>query len=114
MHSLTRIRAAASLKMLESAGALAMPVTAYARGDAAAGEKVFDHCPPCSSEPSCLGLHRSPYSCVRLFLLLDMPPQPPPMSQRKVTISILGPARDIWSEPRATSSPCPCVATSMS
>ena len=35
--------------MLASAGALSVPVTAYAQGDAAAGEKVFAHCTPCHS-----------------------------------------------------------------
>ena len=47
MHCLTRIRAAASLIMLEPAGALDMPLMAFARGVAAAGEKAFDHCAPC-------------------------------------------------------------------
>jgi len=37
MHSLTRIRAAAYSIMLASAGALSVPLTAYAQGDAAAG-----------------------------------------------------------------------------
>jgi hypothetical protein len=41
MHTLTRIHAAAYSIMLASAGALSVPVTAYAQGDAAAGEKVF-------------------------------------------------------------------------
>jgi cytochrome c len=49
MHTLTRIRAAAHSIMLASAGALYMPLTAYAQGDAAAGEKVFAHCVPCHS-----------------------------------------------------------------
>jgi glyoxylase-like metal-dependent hydrolase (beta-lactamase superfamily II) len=48
MHSLTRIRAAASSIML-AAGALSMPLRAYAQGGAATGEKVFDHCTPCHS-----------------------------------------------------------------
>jgi hypothetical protein len=46
MHTLTRMRAAAYSIMLASAGALSMPLTAYAQGDAAAGEKVFAHCVP--------------------------------------------------------------------
>jgi hypothetical protein len=41
MHTLTRIRAAGYLIILASAGALSVPLTAYAQGDAAAGEKVF-------------------------------------------------------------------------
>jgi cytochrome c len=49
MHSLTKIRAAGYLIMLVSAGALSVPLTAYAQGDAAAGEKVFAHCAPCHS-----------------------------------------------------------------
>jgi cytochrome c len=49
MHTLTRIRAAAYSIMLASAGALSVPLTAYAQGDAAAGEKVFAHCVPCHS-----------------------------------------------------------------
>jgi cytochrome c len=49
MHSLTRIRAAGYLIMLASAGALSVPLTAYAQGDAAAGEKVFAHCAVCHS-----------------------------------------------------------------
>src|SRR5882724_2390267 len=49
MHSLTRTRAAAYPIMLASAGALSVPVTAYAQGDAAAGEKIFAHCAPCHS-----------------------------------------------------------------
>jgi len=49
MHSLTKIRAAGYLIMLASAGALSVPVAAYAQGDAAAGEKVFAHCTPCHS-----------------------------------------------------------------
>jgi hypothetical protein len=39
MHTLIRIHAAAAYSiMLASAGALSVPVTAYAQGDAAAGE----------------------------------------------------------------------------
>ena len=49
MHTLTRIRAAAYSIMLASAGALSVPLTAYAQGDAAAGEKGFAHCVPCHS-----------------------------------------------------------------
>ena len=49
MRSLTRIPAAASLIMLVFAGVLAIPVPAYAQGDAAAGEKLFAHCAPCHS-----------------------------------------------------------------
>ena len=49
MHSMTRVRAAANSIMLVSAGVLAMPVPAYAQGDAAAGEKIFAHCAPCHS-----------------------------------------------------------------
>src|SRR5260370_39782110 len=49
MHSLTRICAAGYLIMLVFAGVLAMPLTAYAQGDAAAGEKVFAHCAACHS-----------------------------------------------------------------
>src|SRR6201993_3625608 len=49
MHSLTKIRAAGYLIMLASAEALAIPLTAHAQGDAAAGEKVFAHCAPCHS-----------------------------------------------------------------
>ena len=49
MYSLTRIRAAAYSIMLASAGSLPAPLTAYAQGDAAAGEKVFAHCAPCHS-----------------------------------------------------------------
>ena len=49
MHTLPRIRAAAYSIMLASAGALSVPLTAYAQGDAAAGEKVFAHCVPCHS-----------------------------------------------------------------
>jgi cytochrome c len=53
MNSLTKIRAAGYLIMLASAGALFVPVTAYAQGDAAAGEKVFAHCAVChSNKPS--------------------------------------------------------------
>jgi cytochrome c len=49
MRSFTRIRAAGCSIMLASAGALAVPLTAYAQGDAAAGEKVFAHCAACHS-----------------------------------------------------------------
>jgi cytochrome c len=49
MHSLTRIRAAGYAIMLASAGALSVPLTAYAQGDAAAGEQVFAHCAVCHS-----------------------------------------------------------------
>src|ERR1700688_514198 len=49
MHTLTRIRAAAYSIMLASAGALSVPLTAYAQGDAAAGEKIFAHSTPCHS-----------------------------------------------------------------
>jgi cytochrome c len=49
MHSLARIRAPAYSIMLVFAGVLAMPPSAYAQGDAAAGEKVFAHCAPCHS-----------------------------------------------------------------
>jgi cytochrome c len=49
MHSLARIRAAAYSIMLVFAGVLAMPLPAYAQGDAADGEKVFAHCAPCHS-----------------------------------------------------------------
>ena len=49
MHTLTRIRAAGYLIILATAGALSVPLTAYAEGDAAAGEKVFAHCAPCHS-----------------------------------------------------------------
>jgi cytochrome c len=49
MHSLARIRAAGYSIMLVFAGMLAMPLTAYAQGDAAAGEKIFAHCAPCHS-----------------------------------------------------------------
>jgi cytochrome c len=35
--------------MLVAAGVLAMPLPAYAQGDAAAGEKLFAHCAPCHS-----------------------------------------------------------------
>jgi cytochrome c len=49
MHSLTKIRAAGYMIMLASAGALSVPLTAHAQGDAAAGEKVFAHCAPCHS-----------------------------------------------------------------
>jgi cytochrome c len=49
MHSLARIRAACYSIMLVFSGVLAMPLTAYAQGDAAAGEKIFAHCAPCHS-----------------------------------------------------------------
>jgi cytochrome c len=49
MHTLTRIRAAACSIVLASAGTLSVPLTAYAEGDAAAGEKIFAHCAPCHS-----------------------------------------------------------------
>ena len=49
MHTLPRICAAAYSIMLASAGALSLPLTAYAQGNAAAGEKVFAHCAPCHS-----------------------------------------------------------------
>jgi len=49
MRSLTRIRAAGYPIMLVFAGMLAMPLPAYAQGDAAAGEEVFAHCAPCHS-----------------------------------------------------------------
>ena len=53
MHSLTKIRAAGYLIVLASAGALLVPVPAYAQGNAAAGEKVFAHCAVChSNKPS--------------------------------------------------------------
>jgi cytochrome c len=46
MHTLTRIRAAGYSIILATAGALSVPLTAYAQGDAAAGEKAFAHCAP--------------------------------------------------------------------
>jgi cytochrome c len=49
MHSLTRTRAAGYSILLACAGVLCVPLTAYAQGDAAAGEKVFAHCAPCHS-----------------------------------------------------------------
>jgi cytochrome c len=49
MHTLTRTRAAGYSIILATAGALSVPFTAYAQGDAAAGEKVFAHCAPCHS-----------------------------------------------------------------
>jgi cytochrome c len=49
MHSLARIRAACYSIMLVFSGVLAMPLTAYAQGDAAAGEEIFAHCAPCHS-----------------------------------------------------------------
>ena len=45
----TSVQVARCLIMLVSAGALSAPLTAYAQGDAAAGEKVFAHCAPCHS-----------------------------------------------------------------
>jgi cytochrome c len=52
MHSPTRIRAAGYLIALASAVALSAPLSAYAQGDAASGEKVFAHCAAChSSKP---------------------------------------------------------------
>jgi cytochrome c len=52
VHSLTRIRVAGYSIMLVFTGVLAMPLTAYAQGDAAAGEKIFAHCAAChSSKP---------------------------------------------------------------
>jgi cytochrome c len=47
MHSPARIHAAGYLLMF--AVTLSTPLTAYAQGDAAAGEKVFAHCAPCHS-----------------------------------------------------------------
>jgi cytochrome c len=52
MHSLIRIRVAAYSIMLASAGALSVTPTAYAQGDAAAGEKIFAHCAACHSNKS--------------------------------------------------------------
>jgi cytochrome c len=49
MQSIARIHAAAYSIMLVAAGVLAMPLPAYAQGDAAAGEKLFAHCAPCHS-----------------------------------------------------------------
>ena len=49
MHTFTRTRAAGYSIILATAGALSVPFTAYAQGDAAAGEKVFAHCAPCHS-----------------------------------------------------------------
>jgi len=49
MHSLTRSRAAPYAIMLVFAGVVAMPLPAYAQGDAAAGETIFAHCAPCHS-----------------------------------------------------------------
>jgi cytochrome c len=53
MRSLTRIRAAARSITLMFAGMLAMPLTAYAQGDAAAGKQAFSTtCGAChSTEP---------------------------------------------------------------
>ena len=52
MRTLTRIRAAAYSIALVAAGTLSAPLAAYAEGDAAAGEKIFAHCPPCHSTKS--------------------------------------------------------------
>jgi cytochrome c len=49
MRTDTRIRAAVCSIMLASAGTLLVPLTAYAKGDAAAAEKIFAHCAPCHS-----------------------------------------------------------------
>lgn len=49
MHSFPRIRAAGCSIMLVFAGLLALPLSAYAQGEAAAGEKTFAHCAPCHS-----------------------------------------------------------------
>jgi cytochrome c len=49
MCSFIRVRAARCVIMLAAAGALSLPLTAYAQGDAAAGEKIFAHCAPCHS-----------------------------------------------------------------
>jgi cytochrome c len=49
MCSFIRVRAARYVIMLAAAGALSLPLTAYAQGDAAAGEKIFAHCAPCHS-----------------------------------------------------------------
>jgi cytochrome c len=49
MHSFTRIHVGGYSIMLAFAGVLAMPLAAYAQGDAAAGEKIFAHCAPCHS-----------------------------------------------------------------
>jgi cytochrome c len=49
MHPFIRIGAADCSIMLVFAGLLAMPLRAYAQGDAAAGEKTFAHCAACHS-----------------------------------------------------------------
>jgi cytochrome c len=49
MRTLSRISAAASSIMLACAETISMPLTAYAQGEAAAGEKIFAHCAPCHS-----------------------------------------------------------------
>jgi cytochrome c len=49
MQLLPRIGTASCSIMLVFAGVLAMPLTAYAQGDAAAGEKIFAHCAACHS-----------------------------------------------------------------
>ena len=49
MHSLTGICAVGCLSMLVFAGVLGTSLTAYAQGDAAAGEMVFAHCAACHS-----------------------------------------------------------------
>jgi cytochrome c len=49
MHNLTKTCAAAYSIVLAFAGTLSVPLTAYAEGDAAAGEKIFAHCAPCHS-----------------------------------------------------------------
>ena len=49
MHFLNRIRATGYLIMLAFAGMLFVPLTAHAQGDAAAGEKTFEHCAACHS-----------------------------------------------------------------
>src|SRR3954452_11957644 len=46
MRTDTRIRLAICSRMLACAGTLSVPVTAYAEGDAASGEKIFAHCAP--------------------------------------------------------------------
>jgi cytochrome c len=48
-RSFALIRLAGYSIMLVLAGGLAMPLTAHAQGDAAAGEKTFAHCAPCHS-----------------------------------------------------------------
>jgi cytochrome c len=49
MDSFTWIRAAGYSIPLVIAGVLAMPLTAHAQGDAAAGEAIFAHCAGCHS-----------------------------------------------------------------